>query len=240
MHSPWGRALQLTLTAKSLLFFRHSSCEGNDKNGTGLLSDMSTEPSELRKAKYYSRKLPLSGSNAFSRDFYFIDKYAVFADGMRVLVPDIELISGTAAKFAETAEYYGRDKMKTYLTKVITNSDGAGRFVFVLGGKSTGKSKLLSVLSQEHPGRVVAVICRNGNNLTEMLRDELIRRMEKGTDRIDAARVLPPPMDVLPSDVAAASSHGRIRPAGHHICHCRGAKFDLSTRTVYQTTKGKE
>jgi len=171
---------------------------------------MNTEPSELRKAKYYSNKLPLAGPNTFSRDFYFIDKHAVFADGKRVLVPDLELISSKAAKFAETAEYYGRDKMKTYLTKVITNSDGAGRFVFVLGGKSTGKSKLLSVLSQEYPGRVVAVNCRNGSNLTGMLRDELIRKEVKRTHGMVAARVIPPPMDVLLNDAAAASSHGRI------------------------------
>jgi ABC-type cobalamin/Fe3+-siderophores transport system ATPase subunit len=155
------RVAALKSAACALLGVSTTLCNEQPEPGVGLLSGYEINATfETTAPRFYSRNMDIMSTKKVLNNRYQI--YNV-VNASRMSAEMVTSIASQAANFATSDELYDRTELRTYMEGIV--SEPAGSFVCLLGGKSTGKSKLVKIFSERHAGAVLAVDCRNNPNI---------------------------------------------------------------------------
>lgn len=147
----------------SFASFATTACEENPSKGVGLLSGMDiNDDFKLTSVAFYSPNICVAETKKFVRDALFIYNSANQAPSST-----LEICATLATEFAKGSVFYDRNDLQDYMQAIIQGPPGA--FVCLLGGKSTGKSKLVSALSAKYADSVISVDCRSNPNIVQGL-----------------------------------------------------------------------
>jgi len=111
-----------------------------------------------RASPYYTSSLNIADAKNFIVDVKYIHK-----ESLKDNSANYDSYVARAVKFAPTKDFYDRAELVKHMEHIICGPRGA--FVCVLGGKSTGKSKLVASLSATHPASIISIDCRNGGDI---------------------------------------------------------------------------
>ena len=182
----------LTFTTRTLLekvFGAVTVCD-EKKIGVGLLTGMDTM-SLSRAAPHYSTTLNIADTKEFMVGVDHIHKAS-----LQDATANYDSYVARAVEFAPKTEFYDRTELVEHMKSIITGAPGS--FVCILGGKSTGKSKLVASLSAAYPASIIAIDCRNSANIVASLVAAIAAKEDGSMDTLKKV-LLGVARDVAPS-----------------------------------------
>jgi hypothetical protein len=155
-----------------------AKCETGQQSGGGLLTGPCTDQGDA--AAYYSTKLDIHATRKFIADHNNIYNAMKEAE-----MDQIANCAKRAVEFAGSNELYDRKELIGYVNTIVNGSQG--KLVCLLGGKSTGKSKLVSVFNSGCADAVVAVDCRSDTNLATGILRAIAAKSGSGMEKLQSA-----------------------------------------------------